>query len=342
MRVERIEGSSVSWAPRAEIALLAAETKTRPGPTHSHQHPTAGDSHVPRRLDPAGEPMPGDAFVFGNDLGQRVGSTKRSWNAAVLRANGHTPGYTSTMNLDAVSRARLEEINLHFHDLRRESGIALDGRRCSDRYDSAVARPRQRQPNIHLSRGVRRPPSTTPCAGLRSVRRPCNGLQRWAEQAAKRGQGRPRGGRNGPMRMRSAANRQSCSWASHGGGHWFESSSAHHPSLALRASFGWQASELPSTAKDVRRSGTKNTGREGGPSCGSRTSSVRIELRPGKPEFSQRSRPLRRGRCRVQIPSPASDAVRSGTCAKLRRLPGERHAPKARRRRDRNPLCARP
>jgi len=39
-----------------------------------------------------------------------------------LRAHGHTPRYTRTMNLDAASRAVLNAIDLHFHDLRREAG----------------------------------------------------------------------------------------------------------------------------------------------------------------------------------------------------------------------------
>ena len=47
---------------------------------------------------------------------------------AVLKAHGIKPGYTKTMNLDAPSRAAFRQINLHFHDLRREAGSRwLDG-----------------------------------------------------------------------------------------------------------------------------------------------------------------------------------------------------------------------
>lgn len=60
--------------------------------------------------------------MFGTVLGQRVQSTKRAWMTAVLRAHGHKPRYTSTMNLTPELRAALQTINLHFHDLRREAG----------------------------------------------------------------------------------------------------------------------------------------------------------------------------------------------------------------------------
>src|SRR3970282_1208592 len=43
-------------------------------------------------------------------------------------------------------------------------------------------------------------------------------------------------------------------FASHARGRWFDSTRAHHPSLALRASFGWQAKRANPHAKDVHRS----------------------------------------------------------------------------------------
>lgn len=117
----RIDRSKVAWAPRAEIVLPWAKTKTR------------RDRRIPissrlrnilelRRFDPAGEPLPLDAYVFGNELGQKVDSTKRAWLTAVLRARGHKPTYTDTMNLTPECRAALDAIDLHFHDLRREAG----------------------------------------------------------------------------------------------------------------------------------------------------------------------------------------------------------------------------
>jgi integrase len=75
-----------------------------------------------RRCDPAGDPLPLDAYVFGDEIGHRVESNKRSWGTAVLRAHGHAPKFTKTGNLTPASRRALQAIDLHFHDLRREAG----------------------------------------------------------------------------------------------------------------------------------------------------------------------------------------------------------------------------
>lgn len=128
MKVE--EGPTIVWASKAELVLPWTKTKTR------------RDRRIPistrlksilemRRFDPAGRPMPADSHVFGNEIGQRVQNFKRAWNTAVLKAHGHTPTYTKkviksrivkTANLASESRAALEAIDLHFHDLRREAG----------------------------------------------------------------------------------------------------------------------------------------------------------------------------------------------------------------------------
>lgn len=57
-----------------------------------------------RRRDPAGEDFPAEAHVFGTVTGERVASISKAWRGACQRAG-------------------LE--NLHFHDLRRESGSRL-------------------------------------------------------------------------------------------------------------------------------------------------------------------------------------------------------------------------
>jgi integrase len=54
-----------------------------------------------RRNDPSGEHMPPNAYVFGNEIGQRITSIKTAWGAARRRA--------------AIR-------DLHFHDLRRGAG----------------------------------------------------------------------------------------------------------------------------------------------------------------------------------------------------------------------------
>jgi integrase len=60
--------------------------------------------------------------VSGNALGQRADGFRRAWATAVLKAHEHQPRYTATGQLHAASRAVLDAIDLHFHDLRREAG----------------------------------------------------------------------------------------------------------------------------------------------------------------------------------------------------------------------------
>lgn len=57
-----------------------------------------------RRIGPDGQPMPPDAYVFGNEVGERVGTVKRAWRAACARAGIK---------------------DLRFHDLRHEFTSAM-------------------------------------------------------------------------------------------------------------------------------------------------------------------------------------------------------------------------
>jgi integrase len=85
---------------KGEIRLMPGKTKTRTGRTI----PISGRLRAlleMRRLDPAGEEHPPTAYAYGNEIGQRVLDVKTAWNAACRRA---------------------EISDLHFHDLRRESG----------------------------------------------------------------------------------------------------------------------------------------------------------------------------------------------------------------------------
>jgi integrase len=81
--------------------------------------------------------LPPMAYVFGNELGERVLTIKRAWEATVLRAHDVTPTFVrreaavdaqgqktrrSTSALTPDCRRQLRAINLHFHDLRREAG----------------------------------------------------------------------------------------------------------------------------------------------------------------------------------------------------------------------------
>ena len=75
-----------------------------------------------RLADPAGEDHLQDAYVFGTATGERLLGFKRAWLTAVLKTHGQTPEYVAGANLSPASRAALKEIDLHFHDLRREAG----------------------------------------------------------------------------------------------------------------------------------------------------------------------------------------------------------------------------
>jgi integrase len=109
------------WAPRPEIALPAAKTKTRT----ARRIPISARLKAVlegRRLGPDQRPLPFEAYVFGTEIGTRVQRFTRAWNRAVLQTRGITATYTATMNLDPACRTALAAIGLHFHDLRREAG----------------------------------------------------------------------------------------------------------------------------------------------------------------------------------------------------------------------------
>ena len=117
----KADGSTFNWATRAELVLPAPKTKTR----QERRIPISTRLRAVlelRRFDPAGDPMPMDAYVFGNEIGQRVDNVKRAWATAVLKSHGYKPEYTKTANLTKEFRAALGAIDLHFHDLRREAG----------------------------------------------------------------------------------------------------------------------------------------------------------------------------------------------------------------------------
>ena len=164
-----------------------------------------------RRLDPAGYPVSMDGYVFGNKIGQQVQSSKRAWEADVLKAHGHTPTYTVTANLTAKSRAALSKIELHFHDLRGRrvpAGLKV-GCRCTQSGTDSATRTSPRRVPIWRARFRR---STTPCGTSRSAskrkgesRKTCNNLQRIPEQARENGLRRRSGGRENPSKPVSDA-----------------------------------------------------------------------------------------------------------------------------------------
>ena len=73
------------------------------------------------RLDPNGDELQAEAFVFGDEVGRPVTTFKKAWQVTVLRSGGFQPEWTKCRLTDACRR-RLAEIDLHFHDLRHEAG----------------------------------------------------------------------------------------------------------------------------------------------------------------------------------------------------------------------------
>jgi integrase len=78
-----------------------------------------------RRHDPAGNEYPPEAYVFGNVTGERVKSVKTAWQNAVLKAHGIEPMREKNGKLTADCQLQLADIDLKFHDLRREAGSSL-------------------------------------------------------------------------------------------------------------------------------------------------------------------------------------------------------------------------
>lgn len=91
---------SLQWSQvRGELFLPAGKTKARK-PRRVPVSPRLRAVLDGRRCDPAGDDMPADAYVFGDEVGGRRLSVKTAWNAACERA---------------------KIADLHFHDLRREA-----------------------------------------------------------------------------------------------------------------------------------------------------------------------------------------------------------------------------
>jgi integrase len=86
-----------------EIHLPAAKTKMR-RQLDVPMTPNLRALLEMRRHDPTGAEHHPDAYVFGNELGERIGRVRRAWEGACRRAG---------------------IVGLHFHDLRREAGSRM-------------------------------------------------------------------------------------------------------------------------------------------------------------------------------------------------------------------------
>lgn len=95
---------SLQWSDvvlqAGEIRLRATNTKTRSGRTVPISTRLRAILEM-RRHGPNGKELPATAYVFGNEIGERVKGVKTAWYAALRRAG---------------------IVGLHLHDLRREAG----------------------------------------------------------------------------------------------------------------------------------------------------------------------------------------------------------------------------
>jgi len=113
----RIQNRHVDWE-RHQIAIPSRHAKD------------AENRRIP--FDPQGRPAPvlkrraslgPNAYVFGSPAGEFVANFKTAWESLLLIANGHEtkrpkPGAR-------VDRTKLQQIDLHWHDLRHEGACRL-------------------------------------------------------------------------------------------------------------------------------------------------------------------------------------------------------------------------
>ncbi len=113
----RIQNRHVDWE-RHQIAIPGrhakdAENRRIPFDPHGRVAP------VLRRRAGLGT----SAYVFGSPAGEYVASFKTAWESLLLLANGHE---TKRARPGArVDRAKLRQIDLHWHDLRHEGACRL-------------------------------------------------------------------------------------------------------------------------------------------------------------------------------------------------------------------------
>ena len=97
-RIRRDQDGVARW-----IVLPASKTKTREERVLPISSNLRAELEM-RRTDPNGEELPSDAYVFGNEVGERITTTKTAWRNTCRRSG---------------------IVDLRFHDLRREFACRL-------------------------------------------------------------------------------------------------------------------------------------------------------------------------------------------------------------------------
>jgi integrase len=116
-----LQWKHVRWMQN-EIALDWQNTKTK----RSRQIPISATLRevLTRRhkAHPKEQPWSPEHYVFGNEIGERVQDIRVAFNNTVLRAHAVEIVRGRRGRVSAENRAKLAEIDLHFHDLRHEAG----------------------------------------------------------------------------------------------------------------------------------------------------------------------------------------------------------------------------
>jgi integrase len=105
------------------LVLTAAKTKSAESRTIPIGPRLRAELEM-RRHAADGQEHPATAFVFGNAVGEQVANIRQQWEDAVLKAHDQTPKRRRG-KLTAESRAALQAIDLHVHDVRREFACSL-------------------------------------------------------------------------------------------------------------------------------------------------------------------------------------------------------------------------
>ena len=113
----RIQNRHVDWE-RHQIGIPGRHTIGPGEPADSIRSARPAAPILKRRgtLGPS-------AFVFGSSAGEYADSFKTAWESLLLLANGHDT--TRAKPGARVDRAKLRQIDLHWHDLRHEGACRL-------------------------------------------------------------------------------------------------------------------------------------------------------------------------------------------------------------------------
>ena len=107
---------------QGDVELGAAQGLSLPPMDRAAHGPQAPEARASLASTPAGHPFPPEAYVFGDEVGQRVGSSQKAWGPPCSRLTAIRRRGWGRGNLAPPSREAYQEIGLQFHGLRHEAG----------------------------------------------------------------------------------------------------------------------------------------------------------------------------------------------------------------------------